>query len=54
MSTVRDIIRKKGSEIWSIPPDATVYEALQMMSEKKVGALLVMTERSGKWHSFGA
>ena len=43
MSTVRDIIRKKGSEIWSIPPDATVYDALQMMSEKKVGALLVMT-----------
>ena len=43
MSTVRDIIRKKGSEIWSIAPDATVYEALQTMSEKKVGALLVMT-----------
>ena len=43
MSTVRDIIRKKGSEIWSISPDATVYDALQTMSEKKVGALLVMT-----------
>jgi CBS domain-containing protein len=43
MSTVRDIVRKKGSEIWSIAPDATVYEALQMMSEKKVGALLVRT-----------
>jgi len=43
MSTVRDIIRKKGSEIWSIAPDATVYDALQTMSEKKVGALLVMT-----------
>jgi CBS domain-containing protein len=44
MSTVRDIIRKKGSEIWSIAPDATVYDALQTMSEKKVGALLVMTD----------
>lgn len=43
MSTVRDIIRKKGSEIWSIAPDATVYQALQLMSEKKVGALLVRT-----------
>ena len=43
MSTVRDIIRKKGNEIWSITPDATVYDALQMMAEKGAGALLVMT-----------
>lgn len=44
MSTVRDIIRKKGNEIWSITPDATAYEALQMMAEKEAGALLVMDE----------
>ena len=44
MSTVRDIIRKKGSnEIWSIAPDATVYDAMQMMADRGVGALLVMT-----------
>jgi CBS domain-containing protein len=43
MSTVRDIIRKKGSDVWSIAPEATVYDALQMMAEKKAGALLVMT-----------
>jgi len=43
MSTVRDIIRKKDNEIWSIAPDATVYEALQIMAEKNVGALLVKT-----------
>ena len=43
MTTVRDIIRKKGNEIWSIAPDASVFDALQMMSEKAVGALLVMT-----------
>ena len=43
MSTVRDIIRKKGSEIWSIAPDATVYDAMQMMAERGGGALLVMT-----------
>lgn len=42
MSTVRDIIRKKGSAIWSISPDATVYDALQVMAEKGAGALLVM------------
>lgn len=43
MSTVRDIIRKKGSDVWSIAPDATVYDALQLMAEKEAGALLVMT-----------
>jgi CBS domain-containing protein len=43
MSTVRDIIRRKGSDIWSIAPDATVYDALQLMAEKRAGALLVMT-----------
>jgi CBS domain-containing protein len=43
MSTVRDIIRKKGSDVWSIAPDATVYDALQLMAEKGAGALLVMT-----------
>jgi len=44
MTTVRDIIRKKGSDVWSIGPDATVYEALQIMAEKEAGALLVMTD----------
>lgn len=43
MSTVRDIIRKKGSDVWSIAPEATVYDALQLMAERKAGALLIMT-----------
>jgi len=43
MSTVRDIIRKKGSDVWSIAPEATVYEALELMAEKGAGALLVMS-----------
>jgi CBS domain-containing protein len=43
MSTVRDIIRKKGSDVWSIAPDATVYDALQLMAEKGAGALLIMS-----------
>jgi CBS domain-containing protein len=43
MSTVRDIIRKKGRDVWSIVPEATVYEALELMAEKSAGALLVMT-----------
>ena len=43
MSTVRDIIRKKGNDVWSISPDATGYDAMQLMSDKNAGALLVMT-----------
>lgn len=43
MATVRDMIRKKGSEIFSIAPDSTVYEALVSMAEHNTGALLVMS-----------
>jgi len=44
MPTAYDLIRtKKSQEIWSISPDATVYQALQSMAEKNIGALLVMS-----------
>ncbi len=42
MKTVRDILKVKGDEIWRIKPDASVFEALELMAEKKVGALMVM------------
>ena len=42
MKTVRDILKVKGHEVWHIEPDATVFEALQRMAEKEVGALMVM------------
>ena len=42
MSTVRDMIRKKGSEIFSVPPDATIYEALSIMAKHNTGALMVV------------
>ena len=43
MSTVRDMIRKKGSEVYSILPGATVYEALVIMAKYNTGAVLVAT-----------
>ena len=43
MATVRDMIRKKGYEVFTIAPDATVFEALNLMAEHNIGALLVMT-----------
>jgi len=42
MNTVRHILQIKGTDVWSISPDATVYDALRMMADKNVGALLVM------------
>jgi CBS domain-containing protein len=41
MVTVRQILQKKGSSVWSIHPDASLTEALQLMAWKDVGALLV-------------
>ena len=40
--SVERILREKGSEVYSISPDATVYEALEMLEERNIGALLVM------------
>jgi len=43
MATVRDMIRKKGSEVFSIAPESTVYEAMESMAKHNTGALLVMS-----------
>ena len=40
--TIDKILRQKSGEIWSITPDATVYDAIKLMAERNVGALLVM------------
>ena len=42
MATVRDMIRKKGNEIFSVPPSANVLEALKLMAKHNTGAVLVM------------
>ena len=42
MKTVKDILRVKGSNVYSTTPDATVYETLEQMAEKNIGALLVL------------
>ena len=42
LTTVRHLLEVKGPDVWSITPDASVYEALRMMADKGVGALLVM------------
>lgn len=42
MNTVRHILQLKGNDLWTIAPQATVFDALRMMADKDVGALLVM------------
>ena len=43
MKTVQDLLKeKKSKEIWSVTPETIVYRALQLLSEKGIGALLVM------------
>lgn len=42
MRTVNHCLQTKGRQVWTVSPEATVFEALQMMSEKDIGALLVM------------
>lgn len=42
MSTVRDILNKKGRKVFTIAMDATVYDALVKMAQEDVGALVVV------------
>jgi CBS domain-containing protein len=42
---VRSILANKGTAIWSVTPEATVYEALMLLAEKDIGALPVLSGR---------
>lgn len=44
MESINQILDKKGNEVYSIHPEAKVYEALKIMSEKEVGALIVLDD----------
>jgi len=42
--TISSVLKYKGSEVWSLAPDQSVYEAIERMADKGVGALLVISE----------
>ena len=42
LTTARHLLEVKGPDVWSITPDASVYDALRLMADKDVGALLVL------------
>lgn len=44
MKLVKHIIEKKGKEIYSVSPDNSMYDALKLMAEKGIGALLVLKD----------
>lgn len=48
MHTIRQILKEKGGEIWSVSPDDTVFEAIHLMARKGVGALVVL--KDGELH----
>lgn len=39
---VKKLLEAKGSQVYTVSPDATVYDALKLMSEKEIGALVVV------------
>jgi CBS domain-containing protein len=42
--TVRDILQNKGGEVWTTTPQNTVYEAIRLMGEKNIGALIAVED----------
>ena len=42
MKTLRQILDEKGTEVFSVPPDATVLDAIQAMADHDIGALVVL------------
>jgi CBS domain-containing protein len=43
-SSIEHVLSEKGHDVYSITPDATVYDAVEQMCERHVGALLVVTD----------
>ncbi len=44
MTTIGQLLESKGRQVWSVNTEATVYDALRLMAEKNIGALIVMHE----------
>ena len=44
MTIVSQLLRTKGNDVWSVGPDTTVYDALTLMSQMNIGAVVVLAE----------
>ena len=43
MKTVRQLLQSKGSAVYSVTPEASVFDALKLMADKNIGALLILS-----------
>jgi CBS domain-containing protein len=43
MKTVRQLLQSKGSAVYSVTPEASVFDALKLMADKNIGALLIVS-----------
>ena len=43
-TTVRQLLASKGNDVWSVSPDTTVFDALRVMADKDIGAVIVLTD----------
>ena len=41
MKKIKSLLDHKGHDVWQIGPEASVYDAIHLMAEKKIGALMV-------------
>lgn len=48
MKTVKDILETKGHDVWSVAPETKVFDALKLMAEKNIGAILVIKDNELK------
>lgn len=44
METVRQLLDKKGHEVWSVHPDDSVFDAIKKMADKEIGSLVVLED----------
>jgi CBS domain-containing protein len=44
IDSVRLVLKQKGQNVWAVSPEACVYDAIEIMAEKHVGALMVVSE----------
>jgi CBS domain-containing protein len=45
METVKQLLEKKGHEVWTVTPETSVFDAVKLMADKNVGALVVVQVR---------
>ncbi len=44
MKLIHQLLESKGHDVWSVAPEASVYDAISMMADKEVGALMVLAD----------